>query len=113
MAKLAIKAGPLVVADLQHAIFHTEGVVQVHAEFMLREFRRPAREVATVEQWRPRLALGGHKRGGKKKDDEQSQQHGGIVADFGLFLLVERFDRSERPEAVLVYRERITERRIR
>ena len=57
VAELAVELRPLVVADREGAVLDAEGVVEVLAEIVLRELRRPAVEVPAVEQLDPVLPV--------------------------------------------------------
>src|SRR4051794_23349543 len=62
---------PLVVADLEQSVLDAKGIVEVLAEVVMRELRRPVLQIASVEQlypflligvvlWRPTASLGEH-----------------------------------------------------
>src|SRR5439155_12816171 len=76
VAEFAVELLPLVVADFEHTILDAHRVVEVLAEIMLRELRRPAIEIATVEQWDPVLFARIVLRRGRERCHGETQKGG-------------------------------------
>ena len=75
VAELAGEHVILFVTDLEHTVFHAEGVAEVIAELVPGNFRRPAGEVLAVEERDPFALCGGFVVGGcGERGGEQCQE---------------------------------------
>ena len=57
VSELAIEVWPVVIGDLEHAVFDAEGVAVVRAEWMAGKFWNPVGQVVAVEQTHPLLRI--------------------------------------------------------